>query len=81
MKRYVFTIFIAVVLILIAIIQTWIAYQPKVGPVGNGPNDAVIWTNFTWQLFTGICFLTVGIIGIYKSKKTELNGDVKQSDS
>jgi hypothetical protein len=81
MKRYVFTIFIAIFLILIALIQTWNAYQPKVGPVGNGPNDTVIWTNFTWQLFTGICILTVEIIGVYKSKKTELIGYVKQSDS
>lgn len=78
MKRYIFIIFIGAVLILTATIQTWYAYQPRVGPVGNGPNDAVIWTNFTWQVLTGLLIIIVGIIGIYKVKNTALNTEGRQ---
>lgn len=78
MKRYIFLIFIGVVLILIATTQTWYAYQPKVGPVGNGPNDAVIWTNFTWQVLIGIFIIIGGIIGIYKFKNNTLDSEGRQ---
>jgi magnesium-transporting ATPase (P-type) len=73
MKRYIFLIFIGVVLILIATTQTWYAYQPRVGPVGNGPNDVVIWTNFTWKVLTGLLIIIVGIIGLYIIKNNALN--------
>ncbi|CAM3090557.1 hypothetical protein PALU110988_00440 [Paenibacillus lupini] len=55
--------------IFMAIIYYWNSYRPRTGPVGNGPNDDLIWTNFLVMTITGGCFILVGILGFVITRK------------
>jgi magnesium-transporting ATPase (P-type) len=81
MKRYVFVIIISVFIILFSIFNLWDAYRPHVGPVGNGPNDAIILRQFITSVIMGLCIMATGIIGIYNNKKKDRNEEVKITES
>ncbi|MEJ8548049.1 hypothetical protein [Brevibacillus borstelensis] len=69
--RAMFLICIAGIMMVFAFLGLWESYQPRVGPVGNGPNYQWTWTWFILQLFNSGCFLTLGINGLYTSRKKE----------
>ncbi len=61
--RPVFHVAFGLLFMIFSIFFYWNAYRPRVGPVGNGPNDAVIWSNFLYTMIVGGCFLTLGMVG------------------
>lgn len=69
MKRYIFMIVVSCMSILLLLYGVWDAYQPRVGPVGNGPDDSAILKWFLLHVLSPVCFLLTAIIGIYQLKK------------
>ncbi|WP_441907720.1 hypothetical protein [Paenibacillus sp. MCAF9] len=65
----VFNIFIGAIMTIMAVFYYFDAYKPKVGPVGNGPNPDLILTNFLGMIFTGGCFIIIGLIGVHIKRK------------
>lgn len=54
---------LGLVFMLLSILFYWNSYRPRVGPVGNGPNDAEIWSGFLYMMIAGGCFLVLGMVG------------------
>ncbi|MBP3966579.1 hypothetical protein [Paenibacillus lignilyticus] len=69
MKRYVFAIAAACIMICLAILAYWDVYRPRVGPVGNGPDDAAVLRVLILRLIYPAGLLVVGIIGLWRYKK------------
>ncbi|WP_028552533.1 hypothetical protein [Paenibacillus sp. UNC451MF] len=80
-QRAVFNTIFGLLFLIGSIIYYWAAYRPKVGPVGNGPNDAVIWSNFLYTMIVGGCFFTLGMVGwvVVRSVRAK-NGNVSTND-
>ncbi|GAA0438863.1 hypothetical protein GCM10008983_14710 [Lentibacillus halophilus] len=51
---------LGILTLLASIIFLYISYQPKVGPIGNGPNYTQIWITFS------AIFLS-GLLGIFRA--------------
>jgi hypothetical protein len=48
----------------------YIAYAPRTGPLGNGPDHGWIWWNFTISFGMGLLFLVNAIV-MFKQRKNE----------
>lgn len=57
--------------------QVYYAFAPKVGPIGNGPNETAIWTNFVFSMIGGIAMLGLAIILFKKDNKNQMNKEYK----
>ncbi|RXT03736.1 hypothetical protein [Ammoniphilus sp. CFH 90114] len=68
MRKYI-VLFSALFYIGISIYELYYAYAPKVGPIGNGPNDKLIWTDFIFSMIGGSAFLTIAIMMFMRDKK------------
>ncbi|CAG7657859.1 hypothetical protein ACFQI7_33555 [Paenibacillus allorhizosphaerae] len=71
MKSFILLTVIGCITMIAAIVQYWYAYLPKVGPIGNGPNDTMIWISFLILITLGGCYVVAGVYGIGKNKETD----------
>lgn len=55
--------------ILIAVWKLYYAYAPKIGPIGNGPNEQKIWLDFALSMIGGAFFIGLTILMFRKDKK------------
>ncbi|RAP75018.1 hypothetical protein [Paenibacillus montanisoli] len=69
MKRYVFLIVTGGILVLLAVLAYWDVYRPKVGPVGNAPDDAAVMRELIYRLLSGLSVMFSGILGVYGYSK------------
>lgn len=74
MRKYV-VLFSTLLYIGLSIYQLYYAYAPKVGPIGNGPNEKIIWTNFVISIIGGIAFTAITIRMFMKDQKTNRKND------
>jgi hypothetical protein len=70
MRKYI-VLFCTLVYIGLSIYQLYYAYALKVGLIGNGPNEKVIWFNFIILMIGDIAFATI-TIRIAEEQKTDL---------
>ncbi|KIL35002.1 hypothetical protein SD71_15075 [Cohnella kolymensis] len=61
MKKYLTLFACSLIIIFIAIYRLYSAYQPMVGPVGNGPNEKIIWFRFIFTILMGITALVLSV--------------------
>lgn len=61
MQKYI-VLFGGVFLLGLSFVFLYFSYTPRVGPIGNGPNDKLIWFNFTVQFITGSLFILQAVL-------------------
>ncbi|QQE74019.1 hypothetical protein KDJ56_19480 [Brevibacillus composti] len=79
-RRAILLVCSASLMLVFAVWAVWSAYQPKVGPIGNGPDYRRVWFQFGLHLISAGCFLTLGIHGLYThwKKNKEEHGETKE---
>ncbi|MGO0059530.1 hypothetical protein ACTID9_05905 [Brevibacillus fluminis] len=50
-------------------------YAPRVGPIGNGPNEKVVWFQFSLYLLAALCFIGLAFITFWHEKRRESEND------
>ncbi|WP_088043144.1 hypothetical protein [Bacillus sp. EAC] len=55
--RKLIVLFCGIFLVSLSFWTLYYGYSPKVGVIGNGPNDKLIWFQFGTQFLSGICAL------------------------
>lgn len=68
MRKYV-ALFASISYILLTVWELYYAYAPKVGPIGNGPNEQRIWFDFVISMIGGACFITLTVLLFIRDKR------------
>lgn len=71
MKNLKYLLLIWAFIIGFSIWQVYYAFAPKVGPIGNGPNETAIWTDFVFSMIGRIAMLGLAIICLRKMTKSK----------
>jgi hypothetical protein len=69
MKRNVWLIVLAIVMIMMGTYRLWWLDQPRVGPIGEGHYHPAVYISIYSGMIAGVCFLVLGIIRLIKHKR------------
>jgi hypothetical protein len=68
LRKYI-VLFCTLIYIGISVWKLYYAYAPKVGPIGNGPNETKIWSEFTFSIIGSAAFIAMTINLFKKNNK------------
>lgn len=68
MRNYIL-LFCGITILIVSFIGVYLGFAPRVGPIGNGPNEQLIWFRFVVQFLSGLCTTTLGVISIRRENK------------
>ena len=80
MKRFILLTVIGCISMIGAIIFYWNASLPKVGPIGNAPNESLNWAVFLIFMTLGGCCAVAGAYGVGKHISSEQRDDEDASN-
>lgn len=69
MRKYIVLV-LAFGILIVSCTGLYLAYAPRTGPLGNGPDHGWIWWNFTIFFVTGLLFLVNAIL-MFKQRRNE----------
>ncbi|RKD25912.1 hypothetical protein BEP19_03000 [Ammoniphilus oxalaticus] len=64
----------------VSILLIYDAYRPRVGPIGNGPNETALWTNFIFFILFGIALFASSIYLFLTDDKRSSTNDRNKQD-